>query len=158
VITTTTAPPTTTPPPASASPVESTPGTDRPGTYTVRSGDAWYLIASRLGVDVDDLLAANGATVDTALFPGKVLAVPGATPAAPIAASTDPGNASPGTTSPGTSTPGTSSPGGTYTVVDGDYWVGIAQKLGVGLQDLLDANGATTDTAIFPGDVINVPG
>jgi LysM repeat protein len=148
VITTTTAPPPTEPP-MSVGPVESVPAADRPGTYTVQAGDAWYLIANRLGVDVEDLLAANGATVETALFPGKVLAVPGASA---------PGQSVPATSAvPQSSAPPGSSAGGTYTVVDGDYWLGIAQKLGVELQELLDANGATTETAIFPGDVIAVP-
>ena len=38
-----------------------------------------------------------------------------------------------------------------YTVVAGDYWILIAKKVSVGLNELLDANNATTDTALYPG-------
>lgn len=41
--------------------------------YKVKSGDSWYRIAKNLGVDVNDLLKANNATVNTAIHPGQVL-------------------------------------------------------------------------------------
>jgi len=48
--------------------------------------------------------------------------------------------------------------GGTYTVVAGDSWYGIAAKLGCTVDQLLAANPpATTATVIHPGDVLNVP-
>jgi LysM repeat protein len=49
---------------------------DAPGTYTVRSGDAWSLIASKLGVDVNDLAAFNDKTLNSVLIPGMKLKVP----------------------------------------------------------------------------------
>jgi LysM repeat protein len=49
---------------------------DAPGTYTVRAGDAWSLIASRLGVDVNDLAAFNDKTLNSVLIPGMKLKVP----------------------------------------------------------------------------------
>ena len=45
-------------------------------TYTVVPGDGWYLIASKTGVPVKDLLAANGATLTTPLFPNQKLCLP----------------------------------------------------------------------------------
>jgi len=45
----------------------------------------------------------------------------------------------------------------TYTVQQGDFWFSIAQKLGVDLQSLLDANGMTLTTALYPGIRLMVP-
>lgn len=44
-----------------------------------------------------------------------------------------------------------------YTVVAGDYWISIADRAGVGLDALLAANGATTDTMLLPGNSICLP-
>jgi LysM repeat protein len=57
---------------------------------------------------------------------------------------------------PASSSPGSAS-GATYTVVAGDYWIGIAQKLNVALDALLAANGATTSSFLAPGQILNVP-
>jgi len=45
----------------------------------------------------------------------------------------------------------------TYTVVSGDYWIGIAKKASTTLAALLAANEATTSTALFPGTVLCLP-
>ncbi len=50
-----------------------------------------------------------------------------------------------------------SSGGATYTVVSGDYLLGIAGKLGVSLQALLDANGMSTSSLITPGQKLKIP-
>lgn len=47
--------------------------------YTVVAGDGWYLIASKNGVSMAALLAVNGATVSTPLFPGQRLCLPSST-------------------------------------------------------------------------------
>jgi len=44
-----------------------------------------------------------------------------------------------------------------YEVVAGDYWVRLADAAGVGLGALLGVNGASSDTALYPGDVICLP-
>lgn len=41
--------------------------------YTVKKGDGWYKIAKNLGVNVNDLLKANNATLDTIIHPGQIL-------------------------------------------------------------------------------------
>jgi DNA-directed RNA polymerase specialized sigma24 family protein len=46
---------------------------------------------------------------------------------------------------------------GRYVVEAGDAWVSIAEKLGVPLDALLAANNATPETALFPGQELNVP-
>jgi hypothetical protein len=47
--------------------------------------------------------------------------------------------------------------GGTYRVISGDSWYGIAGKLRVSIAALVAANNATTATWLFPGDVLCVP-
>ena len=44
-----------------------------------------------------------------------------------------------------------------YTVVDGDFWLRLADAAGVPLAELLEANGATVDTPLYPGDEICLP-
>ena len=44
-----------------------------------------------------------------------------------------------------------------YEVVVGDYWILIADKVSVDLGDLLDVNGATTDTPLYPKRTICLP-
>ncbi|MEZ5383032.1 MAG: LysM peptidoglycan-binding domain-containing C40 family peptidase [Microthrixaceae bacterium] len=46
-------------------------------TYTVRSGDSFYGIASKTGTDPHKLAAYNGMTIRSYIFPGDVLKVPG---------------------------------------------------------------------------------
>jgi hypothetical protein len=44
-----------------------------------------------------------------------------------------------------------------YEVVDGDYWLRLADGAGVPLADLLAVNSASSDTALFPGSTICLP-
>lgn len=44
-----------------------------------------------------------------------------------------------------------------YEVLPGDYWILIADKVGVSLSDLLEVNGAKTETALYPGRTICMP-
>jgi LysM repeat protein len=62
---------------------------------------------------------------------------------------------------PPTPTPPTPTPpsGSTYTVVAGDSWWGISQKLGCTVDALVAANPpSTSSTVIHPGEVLKVPG
>lgn len=54
-------------------------------TYTILRGDAWILIAGKVKVSTKELLAANGATARTALYPGRTICLPASAtiPAAP---------------------------------------------------------------------------
>ena len=67
-------PPTPTEPVVPETPVETPPTTG--GTYTVQAGDSWYAISRNTGVDLYALLSANGATTDTAIFPGETIVLP----------------------------------------------------------------------------------
>jgi len=117
-----------------------------PDVYEVQAGDYWYGIAKKLNVDVNALWAANNANSKTLLLPGKRLAVPKPGDAAGL----QPPAGGGGTLAPGT-------PPGSYQIVAGDYWIGIAKKLNVSLNALLQANNATSKTVLIPGKYLKVP-
>ncbi|MET3162458.1 UNVERIFIED_ORG: LysM repeat protein [Arthrobacter sp. UYEF10] len=74
--------------PAAPAPAAPAPG----GSYTIKAGDTLSAIASRHGVKLSDILAANRLSMTTVIYPGNKLVIPGAsiqpassTPAAPAA-------------------------------------------------------------------------
>ncbi len=76
-----------------------------PLEYEVVAGDFWIRLADESGTPLADLLDLNEATLDTALFPGRTICLPGGadTPAPPVSATTtDPPNSSPAPTTTGT--------------------------------------------------------
>ena len=99
--------------------------------YTVRRGDSPYVIAQRYSVDLDALLAANGLLRRSNIYPGDELLIPGG---------------------------GASSTGGApYTVRRGDTLGGIAERHGISLRSLLQANGLSSRSVIYPGDNVVIP-
>jgi LysM repeat protein len=86
-VTTTTAPPTTAAA-VTAAPTTATPATSPPTTkattttvacgqdYEVVAGDSWSGIASSYGLGLGELLAVNGASASTALYPGSDICLP----------------------------------------------------------------------------------
>jgi LysM repeat protein len=89
--------------PAPAPPAAPTQAVTKPAcglSYTIVAGDAWSTIASRAKVSMTSLLAANGATIQTVLLPGKKLCLP-AGAVAPGPPTTKP----PATTQPPTTQP-----------------------------------------------------
>ena len=133
-------------PTAEDKPQTSTPSTGGGGTqktYTVKSGDSWWLIAEKQmgsGSKMHELAAANGKTINDVIHPGDVLKIPG------------------GTSKPST---GGGSTQKTYTVKSGDSWWLIAEKqMGSGskMHELAAANGKTINDVIHPGDVLKIPG
>ena len=106
-------------------------------TYTVQKGDSLWSIASRYGISVNDLRRANNLTSDT-LSIGQVLIIPGV-------GSGNEGNDN--ITGPST----------TYTVVKGDSLWSIANRFGVTVQALRDANNLTSDV-LSVGQVLTIPG
>ncbi|TFI50332.1 LysM peptidoglycan-binding domain-containing protein, partial [Micrococcus endophyticus] len=104
-----------------------------PGTYTVRDGDGWWVIAHRTGVTMETLQRLNGMTADTLLHPGMVLVTgQNATAAAPALAPA------------------------TYTVRPNDGWWIIADRTGVSMAELQRFNRMTASTLLHPGMVLRI--
>jgi LysM repeat protein len=82
---------------------------DAPGcaaTYVASSGDYWLRLADEAGISLGALLAANGASTDTPLYPGSEVCVPqGARmPSPPTTATPSSATASTAATTPATTT------------------------------------------------------
>lgn len=84
------------------------------GTYTVVRNDGWSKIASKLGVSMSALLAANNATTASWLYPGDVLCLP--TGAVSTSSSAPASTAVTTTTSASTSTSSTVASTGPVTI------------------------------------------
>ncbi len=111
-----------------------------PATYTVVRGDTVSAIAARFGLRTADVLAINGLTWKSVIFPGQVLRLTGGAPAAPPAAS-----------APSRAT-------GSYVVRGGDTVSAIAERHGVPVQSVLSANGLGWSSVIHPGQQLVIPG
>lgn len=66
---------------APVTPVEPTPPVEEipeptSSYYVIQAGDSWYGIATSNGVDVYQLAQANGATIDTPIYPGMEIVIP----------------------------------------------------------------------------------
>jgi len=120
------------------------------GTYTVKAEDTLYDIAQRFGVSVDDLMAANEITDPASLSIGQKLVIPGQ----------ETGGASEGTATPeaeaATATPTTTAEG-VYIVQEGDYPSSIAEKFGISVEELMEANDITDPTSLVVGQELIIP-
>lgn len=116
-------------------------------SYTVADGDTISSIAARHGLSIPAVLSANGLDWSSIIYPGQSIAIPGA--AAAAAAPAPPVAPAPPAAPPAVA--------GTYVVADGDTISAIAQLHGVTVQAVLDANGLTASSIIYPGQSIAVP-
>jgi LysM repeat protein len=113
-----------------------------PATYRVQNGDTVSGIAARFGMSTASVLALNGLSWKSLIFPGQVLALSG------------------GQTSPAPApAPAPAVPAATkYTVAKGDTISGIAARFGVPTKAVLSANGLGASSLIFPGQQVTIPG
>ncbi|MFJ6652694.1 LysM peptidoglycan-binding domain-containing protein [Microbacterium sp. NPDC091313] len=113
-----------------------------PAEHVVQPGDTVSAIAGRYGLRTGDVLAANGLGWSSIIRPGQVIRLTGATSAVPAAA-VAPAPAPPATTA--------------HVVRAGDTISAIARSAGVSTTAVLDANGLTASSIIYPGQTIVVP-
>lgn len=111
-----------------------------PTSYTVAPGDNVSSIAGRYGVSTASVLALNGLSWKSLIFPGQVLKLSAA-----------PASAAPAPPAP------TIGAGGRYTILRGDTISAIAARFGVSTQAVLTANGLGRSSIIYPGQTIAIP-
>jgi len=131
-------------PPEAASPAPTS------GAYVVVAGDTISAIAQRHGVTTQAVLDTNGLSRASIIYPGQSIAIPGA--AAPAAAAP----VAPAAPAAPPATPAPSA--GSYVVAAGDTISAIAQRHGVTTQAVLDTNGLSGASIIYPGQSIAIPG
>nr|WP_255466407.1 MULTISPECIES: LysM peptidoglycan-binding domain-containing protein [unclassified Facklamia] len=130
------------------------------GSYTVVAGDTYWGIARRYGVSVNELIAANGNNSNY-LPIGHKLVIPGASSvtATSVASAVSASTSSVTETQPTTvSAPVSSNTTGNYTVVAGDSLYGIAARHGISITQLMQANGLSQSSIIYPGQQLVVNG
>lgn len=118
-------------------------------THTVVAGDTIFAIAQKYGSTVGAILAANGLSPDSVIYPGQVITIPSADSPAPVAVPP----AIPAAPAP-TPAPAPAPAGTTHTVVAGDTLFAIAQKYGTTVSALYAANGLGPSSIIYPGQTI----
>ncbi|WP_229275902.1 LysM peptidoglycan-binding domain-containing protein [Agromyces kandeliae] len=108
-----------------------------PNEVVVAQGDTVSAIAERYGLSTAEVLAENGLSWSSLIFPGQRLALPGGTPT--VVAGPDAGIAR-------------------HIVAPGDTVSAIAAEYGLDVEVVLSANGLGRASLIFPGQAITIPG
>lgn len=111
--------------------------------HVVAAGDTVFAIAAKHGTTVDAVLAANGLTRASVIYPGQKLALSGV-PAATAVTATAP------------TAPPVTAGGKTHAVAAGDTLFAIAQKYGTTVAKLYALNGLSAGSIIYPGQKIAV--
>jgi flagellum-specific peptidoglycan hydrolase FlgJ len=125
------------------------------GTYTVKSGDSLWQIATNNGMSVPELCELNGISQDDMILPGQTLKVSEHAPATPIKTATKP-------TAPATPSAPAPAPAETisasvyYTVQAGDNLWAISTNHGMSLTELCQMNGISANSMIHPGQQLLV--
>ena len=115
-----------------------------PTTYTVVAGDTVSGIAARYGLTTAGVLALNGLSRTSLIFPGQKLTLTTAVTAVA---------ATPIATAPANSTGVVK-----YTIARGDTISAIAKRFGVATTAVLSANSLGWTSVIYPGQVVSIPG
>jgi LysM repeat protein len=122
-----------------------------PSTYKVRSGDTVSGIAGKYGLSTASVLALNGLSWKSLIFPGQVLKLTKTTTTTTAPASTP--------TAPAQTTATTTASTGTtkYTIKAGDTVTTIAKKFGVTVTAVLAANDLKVTSIIYTGRTLIIP-
>jgi len=151
-------PPATTEPPTDTAVSEAGAVVEGTQNYTVQSGDAWYVLVTRFGVTIEDLLAVNEWTnINTFPNPGDVILIPpGGTSVDAIATGTTGTSADTATAGSTDETAtatipdaGDNCPAGKHVIVEGDYLGKVAKQYDVTVEALNAANANTPGYASF---------
>lgn len=134
-------------PAAGTAPAAPAPAAPSVQTHTVVAGDTVTRIAAKYGTTIDAVLATNGLSRSSIIYPGQKIRISGTAATAPAPASTP------------TSAPApAASTATTHTVVAGDTITGIAKKYATTISAIFAANGLSGSSIIYPGQKIAIPG
>ncbi|WP_438855839.1 LysM peptidoglycan-binding domain-containing protein [Agromyces sp. M3QZ16-3] len=117
-------------------PPHAAPASAVPSEVVVVQGDTVSAIAERFGLSTAEVLAENGLSWSSLIFPGQRLALPGGAPN--FATESDSGIAR-------------------HIVAPGDTMIAIAAEYGLDVDVVLSANGLGRTSLIFPGQAITIP-
>ncbi len=118
-------------------------------TYQVITGDTLTAIAYRFGTTINSIAQANNISNPNMIYAGQILDIPdGQTTPSPVTA-TPPPNPNP-TTPP--------SGGSVYIVQSGDTLSSIAQRFGVTVNAIVQANGISNPNLIYIGQQLTISG
>jgi LysM repeat protein len=112
-----------------------------PSEYVVADGDTVSGVAERFGLATAEVLALNGLSWSSLIFPGQRIALPGGTPAGAAASheSAVPSDIT------------------KHVVAEGETVSSIAAAYGLDVASVLSANGLGPSSLIFPGEAIVLP-
>ncbi|WP_426182253.1 LysM peptidoglycan-binding domain-containing protein [Microbacterium sp. TWP3-1-2b2] len=131
--------------PAAAAPAAPAAPASSKSTHAVVAGDTIFAIAQKHGTTVEAVLAANGLSRSSVIYPGQTIAISGTTAPAPAPAVAP---------SPAPAKPAAS--GTAHTVVAGDTIFAIAKKHSTSVDAIYAANGLSASSIIYPGQSIIV--
>lgn len=116
-------------------------------TYTIQRGDTLFRIATRNNTTVNEIAAANPGININLIQPGQVITLPGCTA----------GQVTAPTTAPEPSGNVPAGGGTTYTVQSGDTLFAIAQRFGVTVQAIVNANNMSNPNNLSVGQELIIP-
>lgn len=112
--------------------------------YTIKSGDSWWAIANRYGMEMNALAQLNGKTINSVIYPGQQIRVADKGAGQSVANKVTQMPAQPATQY--------------YTVRFGDSFWSIANRYGMNMYTLAANNGLNINSTIYPGQRLRVNG